>query len=85
MVYTGIVLLDVEQPMLLKQKRKQELNLFWQLLFALSRGFSPSAKRERIFKVTRHPCPECLISKSYQSPALPIVSIRVQFFYLPLF
>jgi len=43
MVYTGIVLLDVEQPMLLKQKRKQELNLFWQLLFALSRGFSPSA------------------------------------------
>jgi len=71
MVYTGIVLLDVEQPMLLKQKRKQELNLFWQLLFALSRGFSPPAKRERIFKVTRHPWPECLILKSYQSPALP--------------
>jgi len=38
MVDTGFALLDIGQPMLLKQKRKQELNLFWQL-FALSRGF----------------------------------------------
>jgi len=44
MVNTGFALSDIGQPMLLKQKRKQELNLFWQL-FALSRGFLPRIVR----------------------------------------
>jgi len=70
MVDTGFVLSDIGQPMLLKQKRKQELNLFWQL-FALSRGFLPSPKAGEISEVTRHPRPAYLILKFYRSPSPP--------------
>jgi len=62
MVDTGFALLDIGQPMLLKQKRKQELNLFWQL-FALSRGLN--------YEVTRYPRPAYLILKFYRNPSPP--------------
>lgn len=61
MVDTGIILLDIRQPMLLKQKRKQELNLFWQLFSALpsialrdggaSRGLSQPPKAAGISRL----------------------------------
>jgi len=51
MVDTGIALLDIRQPMLLKQKLKQELDLFWQLFSALSRGLSQSPKATGISRL----------------------------------
>jgi len=51
MVDTGIALLDIRQPMLLKQKLKQELDLFWQLFSALSRGLSHPAERDGISRL----------------------------------
>ena len=83
MVDTGIVLLDIRQPMLLKQKRKQELDLFWQLFSALPfialrdewhlGDCRTRNKSKRNFKVTRYPRPAYLIFKFHRSPALPLL------------
>jgi len=51
MVDTSFVLLGIKRPVLLKQKRKQELNLFWQLFSALSRGLSHPAERDGISRL----------------------------------
>src|SRR3989344_4967881 len=92
MVDTGIILLDIRQPMLLKQKRKQELDLFWQLFSALSRGLSHQdiiPTEFRGYEISS----ACIFNFQILSkPITPIiVSTRVQFFWpflflkLPLF
>ncbi len=69
MVDTGIALLGFGQPMLLKQKRKQEFDLFWQLCSA-PHGF---------FEVMRYPRPAYLIFKILSKPITPMFGFSIDF------